>query len=97
MAGCLCYCCDGFWPGDDGKYRVGMCGPCHGGTAAAYHWCCEKAIEDEKDALLLVGYIHGSSHHTRDCQALMARSYDDGNPFRISHMEGKYAFNLLPT
>ena len=97
MVGCLCISCDGFWPDDDGNYRVGICGTCHDDIAAAYHLCCMKANKDEKDALLLVGYIYGSLHGTPDCQALMARSYDDGNPFRISHMEGKYHFMLPPT
>ena len=97
MMGCLCPECDSFWPDRDGNYRVGICGTCHEDIAAAYHWCCVKASEDEQDALLLVGYTYGSLHGTRDCQALMARSYDDGNPFRISHMEGKYHFKLPPT
>ena len=78
-------------------YWVGICGTCHDDIAAAYHSCCVKASEDEQDALLLVGYIYGSLHGTPDCQALMARSYDDGNPFRISHVEGKYDFKLPPT
>ena len=51
-----------------------------------------SATEDEKDALLLVGYTYGSLHCTRDCQALMARSYDNGNPFQIIRKDGKYCF-----
>ena len=91
--GCVCPECDSFWPDRDGNYRVGICGTCHDDIAAAYHSCCVKASEDEQDALLLVGYTYGSLHGTRDCQALMARSYHDGNPFGIKRVESKYDFN----
>ena len=90
----MCNSRDGFWPGDDGNYRVGICGTCHDDIAAAYHSCCVKASEDEQDALLLVGYTYGSLHGTRDCQALMARSYHDGNPCGIKRVgSSKYDFN----
>ena len=78
-------------------YWVGICGTCHDDIAAAYHSCCVKASEDEQDALLLVGYTYGSLHGTRDCQALMARSYDNGNPFQIIREDSKYHFGSSPT
>ena len=94
MMGCLCPLCDGFWPNHDGNYRVGACGTCHDDITAAYRSCCMSATEDEKDALLLVGYTYGSLHGTRECQALMARSYHDGNPFGIKRVgSSKYDFN----
>ena len=97
MMGCLCPLCDGFWPDRDGNYRVGICGTCHDDIARAYHSCCVEASEDEQDALLLVGYTYGSLHGTRDCQALMARSYDNGNPFQIIREDSKYHFGSSPT
>ena len=96
--GCLCPECDSFWPDRDGNYRVGICGTCHDDIATAYKLCCVRANEDEKNALLVVGYIYGSLHGTPDCQALMARSYYDGNPFRISRPQRKtFYFGLPPT
>ena len=97
MMGCVCPECDSFWPDRDGNYRVGICGTCHEDIAAAYHSSCVKASEDEQDALLLVGYTYGSLHGTRDCQALMARSYDNGNPFQIIREDSKYHFGSSPT
>ena len=96
MAGCLCPQCDLFRPNDDGDYQVGTCGTCHDNIAAEFHKCCLRATRDELDALLVVGYTYGTLHGTRDCQALMARSYGGGNPFGMIREGKRYVFGPPP-
>ena len=98
VVGCLCWSCDGFWPGENGEYQVGLCGPCCDDLTFAYQDHCQTDDEDKKDALLLVGYFFVHLHGTRDCQRLMARAYDGDNPFQITiKQNGSFGFTLQPS